>query len=500
MPPVLAPPSDTTAPRAATPPPSPGAAHGAPEAALALYAQVLAAANHADAARVLATALAARAGADQATIGWCGPEGTRLLCAAVGSVEGVDPARRARLVGAMDEALEQGVALRAARGLPATSAGPGATGDAGAEGDDVLAFEQRLLLPATGGAVATLPLGADGVAWGAVCLERAQPAFDAAELARLQHLLALAGPALHWRAQAERPLRRQAADELATAWRALRHPDRRLRRRGLLAVAAAIVLAAVVPLPREVAGRARVEGAEQRVLVAPADGFVQRARVRPGDAVKAGDVLVELLDADLKLERERWTSQRAQHENAYAAAMAKSDRAAAATSLARIAEADAQVALVDEQLARGRLVAPFDGVVIQGDLAQSGGAPVKQGDTLMTLATTGRQRVIVDVDETDIAAVLPGQHGTLALSALPWTSRDIVVERVTPLAKAVEGRNVFEVQARVVDTHPGMPGGDPVRPGLLGRAHLVVGQAPPLWAWAGQLAARLRVAWWAWLG
>lgn len=229
-------------------------------------------------------------------------------------------------------------------------------------------------------------------------------------------------------------------------------------------------------------------------MVAPADGFVKTAHVRAGDRVKAGDALVDLLDGDLRLERERWTSQLAQHENAYAAAMSKSDRASASTSVARINEAQSQLALVDEQLLRGRVAAPFDALVIQGDLSQSIGAPVRQGDILLTLATTGLHRVIVEVDEVDIGRVQPGQHGRLALSSLPWDSQDLIVERITPLAKAVDGRNVFEVEARLV-----APRAD-LRPGLLGRADLVVGRLPPLWAWTAHALERLRVAWWSWLG
>jgi hypothetical protein len=119
---------------------------------------------------------------------------------------------------------------------------------------------------------------------------------------------------------------------------------------------------------------------------------------------------------------------------------------------------------------------------------------VRQGDTLLTLATTGRQRVIVEVDEVDIARVAAGQAGRLSLSSLPWDSQGLVVERIVPLAKAVDGRNVFEVEGRLTE-----PRSD-IRPGLLGRAEIVVGRLPPLWVWCGQALDRVRVAWWAWIG
>ena len=344
--------------------------------------------------------------------------------------------------------------------------------------------------------MACVPLGVGGEACAVVCVERDgdDAPFDAAGLLRLEQLLTLVAPALRWMQAATEPWQRRLRRGLARRWSALRQPDRRTARRLIALSALAFGFVALLPLPDRIGGRARVEGAEQRVLAAPTDGFVRAASVRPGDRVKAGDVLVELLEADLKLERERWSSQLAQHENAYASAMARSDRVAAATGMARVGEAQAQLALVDQQLVRGRVTAPFDALVIDGDLSQSIGAPVRQGDTLLTLATTGRHRIVVEVDEVDIARVQPGQAGRLRLSSRFWDSEELVVERISPLAKAVDGRNVFEVEARLVAPRTDL------RPGLLGRASLDSGDAPLLWAWSRHAAQRLRVAVWAWLG
>ncbi len=216
------------------------------------------------------------------------------------------------------------------------------------------------------------------------------------------------------------------------------------------------------------------------MLSAPADGFIKTAHVRPGDRVKAGAPLVDLIDEDLQLEQERWRSQLAQHENAYAAAMAKSDRVGASTGFARVSEAQAQLALIEGQRSRVQITAPFDALVVQGDLSQSIGAPVRQGDALLTLATTDHYRVIVEIDETDIARVSAGQAGRLVVSSLPWQHQDLVVERITPLARAVEGRNVFEVQATLADAQP-TPASRPARPRRPGgRAHAAaVGLEPP---------------------
>jgi biotin carboxyl carrier protein len=451
---------------------------------LELYAQVLAARTPSAAANALVGSLARSLGLARASLALHQDGRTTLLASSAPEPVLAQAESTQRLLGAMDEALEQAQCLSWPPAVVAVQATA-----------EPICIEHRALHRLTGGAVATVPLGQAGELFGALSVEREGAlAFTAAELRQLEQLLTLAAPALRWMLRGDESSALRLRRDLQRAWQGLRQPDRRTARRLIVLGLLAVAFLAAAPLQREVGGRARIEGAEQRVLVAPADGFVKQAHVRPGDRVKAGDLLVDLQDGDLRLERERWASQLAQHENAYAAAMAKADRATASTSLARIAEAQSQLTLVDDQLARGRVVAPFDALVIQGDLKQSEGTPVRQGDTLLTLATSGRHRVIVEVDEVDIAQVTPGQSARLALSSLPWDSQGMIIERIMPLAKAVDGRNVFEVEARLTEARTD------VRPGLLGRAAIVVGRLPPLWAWTGHALDRARVAWWTWMG
>jgi multidrug resistance efflux pump len=252
---------------------------------------------------------------------------------------------------------------------------------------------------------------------------------------------------------------------------------------------------AIWPWPQQAGGQARIEGATQRVLVAPTDGFIKQVHAQPGDVVRADQVLADMAEQDLKLEHDKWASQVAQQDNAYAAAMSHADRAEAALALSRLEEAQAQLALTDAQLQRTQLKAPFDGVLIQGDLTQSIGAPVKQGDTLMTVASTQRWRVIVDIDEADIARVQPGQEGVMALSALPWDTLPVRVRRITPLAQARDGRNLFEVEAEVTQDVP-----REVRPGLTGQAKIRVGREPLLWGWLRPVVEHVRLMLWSWWG
>jgi multidrug resistance efflux pump len=320
---------------------------------------------------------------------------------------------------------------------------------------------------------------------GALTLERAAPAFSAIEIDQLSDLSRLAGPVFD--------LKR----ELALSWtRRLRQAARaRLesptRREVRIAVGVAVVLLALaIPLPWRVSAPARLEGSVQRAVVAATDGFLQQANVRPGDRVQEGQVLAELAAQDLALERRRRESELRQHESAYRAAQARADRAQMVTFQAKAAEAQALLSLVESQLQRARIEAPFDGIVIKGDLSQNLGAPVQRGEVLMVLAPNDSFRLILEVDEADIGAVRPGQRGRLALAAQPDRTLEFETKRVVPVASTGEGRNFFEVEAALADALPQL------RPGLSGVAKVDAGWRPIGWLFAHRAVDWLRLAWW----
>ena len=65
----------------------------------------------------------------------------------------------------------------------------------------------------------------------------------------------------------------------------------------------------------------------------------------------------------------------------------------------------AELALVERQLERSELRAPFAGIVLKGDPGQSLGSPVEQGEVLFEVASSGKYRLSVEVDEHDVGLV-----------------------------------------------------------------------------------------------
>ena len=359
----------------------------------------------------------------------------------------------------------------------------------GATGVLISAGHARYAAEAGAKALCSLPLLADHAPMGVLLLERDTP-FTTEEAELLDALAPAAGPLLL--------LQRDASQGVAgRAMRALRrglghvgddsHPALKL---GLGAAAVLLVLLAVVPVPYHVTASALVEGAQQRAAVAPFEGYVREAPARAGDAVKAGQLLARLEDKDLLLEKTRWESELDVALRKEREAMARSNRVDQRLAAAQANQARAQLDLATAKLERVAITAPFDGVVVKGDLSQQLGSPVEQGKVLFEIAPMNAWRVILKVDEREIGRVRAGAAGSLVLASLPGPRWPFTVKKITPVSVPEDGRNQFRVEAELGGAAPKLS------PNMEGVGKVEAGSASLLWAWCHPLVDWLRLAWW----
>jgi RND family efflux transporter MFP subunit len=233
---------------------------------------------------------------------------------------------------------------------------------------------------------------------------------------------------------------------------------------------------------------ATVEGRVQRSVVAPFDGFIREAKARAGDRVKQGDVLARLDDRDLQLESAKWQAEAELADRKLREVMAKGQAVEVRIAQAEAEQARAELNLVREKLARVSLVAPFDGVVVRGDLSQQLGSPIETGKVLFEVAPLDAYRVVLKVDERDIPQIRQGQSGELVLAGLPGQHMGILVSQVSPVANAEDGHNSFRVEASVVGApnsqgQAGKPAvvGLGLQPGMEGVGKVKVGEHSLLW-------------------
>ncbi|OGB06140.1 MAG: hypothetical protein A3E25_16230 [Burkholderiales bacterium RIFCSPHIGHO2_12_FULL_69_20] len=341
-------------------------------------------------------------------------------------------------------------------------------------------------------AVVSVVVTARGQALGVLLAERhLDRPLDADELAWIEAWALTLGPVLALHRDGERWLAGRLRRHLDAGWAALRDPRRPSWRMGAALVVLAIGALVFVDGDWRISAPAAIEGSVQRALVVPFEGFLQSAPVKAGQRVKAGEVLAALDDRDLLLERDRFGSERDRHERRYRDALSRHERAEARMAAAEMAEAQAQLSLVDERLSRARISAPFDGIVVSGDWSQQLGSPLEKGKLLFEVAPLDAFRVLLKVDESDIRGVQPGQRGQLVLAGLTGETLGFTVRNVSTAAPA-DGRNAFEVEAVLDATSPRL------RPGMEGVGKIDAGERRLLWIWTHRFTDWLRLTWWEW--
>lgn len=237
---------------------------------------------------------------------------------------------------------------------------------------------------------------------------------------------------------------------------------------------------------------AQVEGRVRRAVVSPYDGFIKDAMARAGDTVAEGQALATLEDSDLLLERLKAVTERDQRIHEYDKAIASRQPAAINVIQSQISQAEAQIKLIDEQLSRVTLRSPIAGLVVSGDLSQLIGTSVQRGQVLFEVSPLGDFRVNLDVDEREIGQIAVGQHGDLVVTALPSQSLPFVNNKITPIADARAGKNVYRVEGEVQ--------GDAtrLRPGMEGVGKIEIGPRKLAWIWTHPLTNWARVWFWRW--
>ena len=337
------------------------------------------------------------------------------------------------------------------------------------------------------GAVCTVVLtDADRVTGAVVFEQPARRRLDPVAVATCESAVTLLGPLLELKRDAERPaLARLRMAAVQRFWRPV----------GLLGLAGVVLLAIVAIFAQgefRISATAALEGTVHRAIVAPYDGHVAAAGARAGETVAAGAMLAELDRETLELELRKLLGERDALAKQYRKALADLDQSEARIIQSQIAQADAHVALAENHLERSRLTAPFDGVVIAGDLSRSLGAPVDRGDVLFEIAPLDSYRVSLEIAARDISHVHVGQPGSLRLSALPNQRFSFVVDNVSSISHAKGAQASFRVEARLDESPPRL------RPGMRGVGKVSVDRRRLVWIWTRRPREWLGLVWWAW--
>ena len=388
-----------------------------------------------------------------------------------------------RYAAAMEEALDR-------RGLLAWQRRPGTAPGAGEASSPhaALAHESGAL------SILSLPLLLGTECVGVLTLERTEgEPFGDAERDWALAFGGLLPAVIDQKRRAARGYLRRLQDDFRRVFGKLFGPRHLVWKFGAAAAALLVAVAVLVDVDYRVSAKTVIEGEVQRVAAAPFEGFLAASHVRAGDTVREGQPLAELDDRDLKIEQGRWASEREQHDKKLREAMANGEMAAVQVIGAQLRQAEAQLALAGEKIKRARILSPFDGVVVSGDLSQLIGSPLEQGKKLFEIAPLSSYRVILQVDEREIRHVEVGQKGALVISGIAGEPTPFSVVKVTPVATAQDGRNFFRVEARLEQAPLRL------RPGMEGIGKVEVGEQRLWWVLTHGFTDWLRLTLWTWM-
>ncbi len=196
------------------------------------------------------------------------------------------------------------------------------------------------------------------------------------------------------------------------------------RRRAGWALAALAVVLMFLPVRLSVLAPAEIVGLDAVAVNAPMDGVVQSFAVAPNQPVRKGQLLYTLDDTTLRNRREIAIRQLdVARADALAAAQKSFANEASRAELASIngvvAEKEAELALVEEMLARIQVFAPGDGVAVFTDVNDWQGKPVSTGQRVMMLANPEKPGLLIWLPVPDAINLETGAQVKTYLQVAP---------------------------------------------------------------------------------
>jgi hypothetical protein len=263
---------------------------------------------------------------------------------------------------------------------------------------------------------------------------------------------------------------------LAERWQRLRQ-----KRRPLLIAAVLLLGLSGLPVRLSALAPAEVIALQTEAVAAPSDGVIREFHVQPNQPVSEGQALFSLEDTTLR-------NRRAVALKAIAVARADAltaqqkafdspqSKAELATLQGRVREREAELAYLDESLARLKVAAAHDGIFVLGDPNDWIGKPVVTGERIGQLAQPNELGARIWLAVGDAIALEPGAEIKVYLQTSPLNALDAILEQTSYQASlSPDGIASYRIRARLLP-------GQKSHIGLRGVAK-VYGERQPLIYW-----------------
>jgi multidrug resistance efflux pump len=340
--------------------------------------------------------------------------------------------------------------------------------------------------------VCSLPLRAGGKPVAVVTCERLNVAFTPTELLQLRVCCDQVEPRLSDLKHYDRWLGARFATWTQTQLAKVLKPEHTWAK--FLGLLTAVLIASLflVKVTYRAEGDFMLRSDEVSYVTVPYDGYISKVFVRPGDVVEQGAPLLQMDTAELELEQSAALADLHRYEREAEKARAGKLLADMRIAQAMAEQAQARLDVVRYRLAKATINSPFRSVVMDGDLRERLGSPIKQGEGLFKLARTDRMYVEGLIPERDVHEILGKTTGEIAFVSQPKLKFPVQITIIEPAAIPKPAGNFFIVRCVV-------EGGPPEwwRPGMSGLVKFNVERRTLFWILTHRTTDFLRMKlWW----
>jgi RND family efflux transporter MFP subunit len=264
-------------------------------------------------------------------------------------------------------------------------------------------------------------------------------------------------------------------------------------RRKLLCLVAVAALAAIAafPVADRVSCTATLEPSVRRFVGAPFDGKLEKALVKVGDAVVAGQTVAVLDKRPLEIELSVHQAQLEEAARRRDAARAKGQAAQTQLAELEVAQIERQVEQLEHQLEQLTIVSPITGIVVRGELQRVEGAPLSRGQNLFEIAPLSPLIAELAIPEDEVRLVARGASAEIRPLALPGSTLAASIDQIHPRAELRDGQTVFIAELALANDD------GQLRPGMQARAVVYGPRQPLVWTLVRRPFTRLyRALWW----
>lgn len=253
-----------------------------------------------------------------------------------------------------------------------------------------------------------------------------------------------------------------------------------------------LIISLIFSWPYRIEATSELATDSTRIISAQFDGRVDEVLATAGDLVEANAPLAMLDTKELIQQQLEVRNEAKKLDTELGKARAAGNLADSEIYQARVDEANAKLQRVDYSLNQATNLAPFKGVIVEGERKDLLGAPVKKGDKLFKISMTENLYANLLIPEKEIRGVSVGAPGEMELLSRPDQRIKFKIISIIPITQ-VKGQdgNHFQARAQIEQSAE-----DWWRPGMTGVAKIEAGKRQIFWIWTHKIVDFFRMKFW----